>query len=89
MDVTPTKKMFEVMTIMVDQFVGEAPLAIEKTTVAEQRREARQLAFDVLHRLVHLAMREGAARAMDPSRTPLGALKMPTPAEIMGTRGKD
>lgn len=77
MDVTPTKKMFEAMTALTDAVCGEAPLAIEKSSGAEQRRANRQMMMDALHRLIHLAMREGAARAMDPSRSDYGRIQLP------------
>lgn len=86
MDVTPTPKMFEAMKNFTDSVVGEEPLAVEKGTAAENRRAARRYTMDFLHRLVHLSMREGAARAMNPNKTELGRIQMPTPQDIMGTR---
>jgi hypothetical protein len=65
MDVTPTRRMFEAMEKITDAMAGEAPLDVEKSPGAEQRRANRQFAMDLLHRLVHLSMREGAARAMN------------------------
>jgi alpha-D-ribose 1-methylphosphonate 5-triphosphate diphosphatase PhnM len=75
MDVTPTPKMFEAMQKFTDAIVGEAPMDIEKSAAAEQRRAARQYSMDFMHRLVHLAMREGAARAWNPNRTELGRVE--------------
>lgn len=86
MDVTPTAKMFEAMKNFTDTVCGEEPLAVEKGTAAENRRAARRYVMDFLHRIVHLSMREGAARAMNPHRTEMGRVHLPTPAEIMGTK---
>lgn len=62
MDVTPSPGAFKAMEAFVNATIGEAPLAIETTTAAEQRRAMRANAFDFLHRLYGLAMREGVAR---------------------------
>ncbi len=62
MNVTPSDRMFKVMATFVDSVVGEAPLAVETTPAAENRRQARRIAFDFLHGLVRLSMREGVAR---------------------------
>lgn len=62
MDVTPSPGMYRAMAAFVDSAVGEAPLAVETTTPANNRREARRVAFDFLHDLVRLSMREGVAR---------------------------
>lgn len=72
---TPNAKMFESMAKFTDAIAGEAPLDIEKSRAAEQRREVRRFMMDYLHRLVHLSMREGAARAMK-THTPSG-LELP------------
>lgn len=71
MDVTPTEPMYRVMSYLTDMFVGEEPGKLEKSAPAEKRRADRRAMMDVLHRLVHLSMREGAARAMDPRRQPV------------------
>lgn len=73
MDVTPSKKMFESMTKFVDAVYGEAPLGSEKSTAANQTRDSRKFCMDYLHKLVHLSMREGAARAMN-THSPLGII---------------
>jgi hypothetical protein len=78
MDVTPSKKMFEAMVTFTDAICGEAPLVIEQSTAANNRREQRAMAMDFMHRLVHLAMREGAARAMNPHRTEMGRIELPS-----------
>src|SRR5689334_9578589 len=62
MNVTPHKKMFEAMEAFVASTVGDAPLAVETTTAANNRREARRRAMDFLHDLVRLCMREGVRR---------------------------
>lgn len=71
MDVTPNKKMFEAMERFTTAVCGEAPLAVEKSPGAERVRATRKATMDFLHRLVHLSMREGAARAMG-THTPSG-----------------
>lgn len=76
MDVTPPPKVFEAMVKFTDAIVGEAPLEIERSAAANKRREDRAMCMDFLHRLVHLSMREGAARAMDPRRTELGRIEV-------------
>lgn len=76
MDVTPSKKMFESMVKFTDVICGEEPSKIEKGRAAEQRRESRKLCMDYLHRLVHLSMREGAARAMN-THSPSGLILNP------------
>lgn len=73
MDVTPSKKMFEAMNKFTDAICGEAPMDIEKSTAANKRRENREMCMDFLHRLVHLSMREGAARAMN-THSPSGLI---------------
>lgn len=77
MDVTPTPKMFQAMSNFTDAVCGEAPMKIEQGTTANRVRENRIKMMDFLHRLVHLAMREGAARAMDPSRAEFGRIVQP------------
>lgn len=62
MDVTPNPGMFRAMSAFVDSTVGEAPTAIETSPAAEKRREARRIAFDFLHDLVRLSMRDGVGR---------------------------
>lgn len=71
MDVTPTKNMFAAMTRLADAFIGEEPEEKDKSSGAVKRRIARRKMMDVLHSLVALSMREGAARAFDPQRTAL------------------
>lgn len=71
MDVTPSPKMFEAMMNFTTATCGEAPQKIEKSPGAERVRANRTATMDFLHRLVHLSMREGAARAMG-SHTPSG-----------------
>ena len=46
-------------------------LKIEKSSGAERIRSNRVAMMDFMHRLVHLSMREGAARAMG-THTPSG-----------------
>ncbi len=72
---TPTAKMFEAMASFTTAVCGEAPLKIEKSPGAERVRANRLAMMDFLHRLVHLSMREGAARAMG-THTPSG-LELP------------
>jgi hypothetical protein len=86
MDVTPSNKMFQAMSNMTDAVCGEAPLVVESGAAASQRRENRKKMMDFLHRLVHLAMREGAARAMNPDRACFGRIIQP-PMNIGGPRG--
>lgn len=62
MNVTPSKQMFAAMSAFVDSTIGEAPTDIETTPAAEKRRAARRIAFDFLHDLVRLSMREGVGR---------------------------
>lgn len=64
MDVTPTPKMFEVMSKMTDAFVGEAPHPKDVGPGAIKRRQNRMMMMDVLHNLIALAMREGGSRAL-------------------------
>lgn len=71
MDVTPSDKMYAAMEHFTTAVCGEAPLRIEKSAAAEKVRSNRKNIMDFLHRLVHLSMREGAARAMATS-TPSG-----------------
>lgn len=75
MDVTPSPKMYESMVKFTDAVAGPAPLDVEKGAGAEHRREVRRFMMDYMHRLVHLSMREGAARAMK-THTPSG-LELP------------
>lgn len=75
MDVTPNKKMFEAMRDFTSAVCGEEPTVFEKSAGAEQVRANRRAVMDFLHRLVHLSMREGAARAMG-THTP-GGLELP------------
>jgi hypothetical protein len=76
-DVTPTAKMFEAMSSFTTAVCGEAPMKIEKSPGAERIRANRLAMMDFMHRLVHLAMREGAARAMNPHRTGMGRIELP------------
>jgi hypothetical protein len=62
MDVTPPKKVYEAMEVLVDRFVGVKPLDSERSSGALQRRQDREAMFDVLHRFYGLAMRQGAAQ---------------------------
>lgn len=68
MDVTPSPKMFEAMSKMVDAICGEDPHSKMVGPGAERVRRNRRLLFDFLHQLVALSMREGAARATNPGR---------------------
>jgi len=54
--------MFKAMEHLVNKCVGEAPTVFERSPAANKCREERAAMFDVLHRLVGLSMREGAAR---------------------------
>jgi hypothetical protein len=83
-DVTPTQKMFEAMQMATDAICGEAPLAIEQSAAANKRRDQRATMMNFMHRLVHLSMREGAARAMNPSRTSLGKIDTTLPRSLRG-----
>lgn len=65
MNVTPTDKMYEAMQTFVDGLVGEAPTKLEKSTAANNRREARGRAMDWLHSFARLCMREGVRRYRD------------------------
>ena len=86
MDVTPTPKMFQAMSGFTDAVCGEAPMKIEQSAGANRVRENRARMMDFLHRLVHLAMREGAARAQDPNRAEFGRIVQPT-SIVGGPRG--
>lgn len=66
MDVTPTPKMFAAMSAMTDAVCGEEPGPRMIGPGAEKVRENRRKMMDFLHRLVHLSMREGAARSHNP-----------------------
>lgn len=74
---TPNDKMFQSMAKFTDVMCGEEPMAVETTRAAQQRRENRKLCMDYLHRLVHLSMREGAARAMG-THSPSGIMIRPS-----------
>lgn len=63
--------MFESMAKFTDVLCGEEPEKFNKGSAAEQRRASRKLCMDYLHRLVHLSMREGAARSSN-THTPSG-----------------
>jgi hypothetical protein len=69
--------MFEAMTAMTDAVCGEEPPTIYVGPGARKVRENRKLMMDALHKLVHLAMREGAARAMNPVQTKSGRIEIP------------
>lgn len=73
MDVTPPPKMYEAMVKLTDAVCGEEPGKLEQSTAANRRRANRRLMLDVMHNMVAMAMREGAARAFNPYRTDLGA----------------
>lgn len=75
MDVTPTPPMFAVMSRLVDLISGEAPPPKEKSTAATNRREHRSDTFDLLHRFVALAMREGVRRYCIENNLPVVAAK--------------
>lgn len=68
MNVTPTPKMFDAMNAMTTAICGEEPSPHMIGPGAEKVRHNRRLMMDFLHKLIHLSMREGAARAMDPHR---------------------
>ena len=76
MDVTPPPKMYDAMWKLTDAVCGEAPGVFENGPGANKVRENRALLLGTLHRLVAMAMREGAARAFDPCRTELGAAQV-------------
>lgn len=64
MDVTPSKLMFTAMSNLVDATVGGAPVAVDNSTGANERRIRRQWMFEILHQLVAISMREGVNRAI-------------------------
>ena len=73
MDVTPTNPMFKAMSALTDAMCGEEPDKLSVGPAANKIRDNRRLAMDALHRLVHLSMREGAARAtsIETARAPI------------------
>lgn len=62
MDTTPNPKMFQAMQAFTDATCGEAPLTVEKSPAAEQRRRARRECMDFLHRFAAACMRDGVGR---------------------------
>lgn len=64
MDTTPSPKMFTAMTKLVDSMCGEEPSKLLTGAGATAIRTKRAAAFDVLHLLVALCMREGVNRAI-------------------------
>lgn len=68
MDVTPGPKMFEAMSRFVDSVIGEKPNPMLIGPEANKIRAAREEAFNFLHKLVGLAMREGVNRAVIEAR---------------------
>jgi hypothetical protein len=62
MNVTPTLKMYEVFKVMADQLIGEAPSPNDMGPGAIRRRDERERFMQVMHKLVGMAMREGAGR---------------------------
>lgn len=64
MDVTPNNKMFHSMKTFVDGLVGPEPEKLNVTPDATRTRHKRVLAFDFLHQLVAVSMREGVNRAI-------------------------
>jgi hypothetical protein len=75
--------MFKVMSSLTDAFCGEEPEKLHTGPGASKVRENRKMMMDVLHRLVHLSMREGAARAMNThSRS---GIELPSGVHIRGS----
>lgn len=62
MDVTPTPEMLRFIMHLADRFVGEAPLKIETTKAANDRRADRETFIGAMHRFVGLTMRVGVQR---------------------------
>lgn len=82
MDVTPSPKMFQVMTVLVDSFAGPEPSKLLNGPEANRIREKRRLAYDILHGLVGLSMREGVNRAIVEARKrQAGILEVPQDME--------
>lgn len=68
MNVTPTPQMFEAMSKFVEALCGPEPSKIEQGPGADRVRARRRFAFDVLHSLVGLSMKEGVKRAVEEAR---------------------
>lgn len=76
MDVTPTEPMYKVLAAMADRFIGPAPLTVEQSKGAIQRREAREAFMSLMHQFVAMTMREGARRAFEERGIPVTAAPM-------------
>lgn len=80
MDVTPTEPMYRALSVMMDSFIGAAPLVIEQSPGARKRREAREKFMEVMHRFVAMSMREGARRAFEERGMATAEAPMKNPA---------
>jgi len=78
MNVTPNKAMFAAMQVFTDAMCGDSPGPLEFSKGSKERRKQRRLMMDFLHSFAALAMREGAARAMNTVAAP----GEPTPKEL-------
>lgn len=82
MDVSPNQKMFQVMTILVDSLCGTEPSKLMISPEATRIRDKRAMAYDILHRLVGLSMREGVNRAiLEARKHQAGILAVPQDME--------
>lgn len=62
MDVTPSNKMYAAMAHFVNAVCGEEPSPLTVSSGAVLVRAKRRMAFEFLHRMVGIAMREGVNR---------------------------
>lgn len=62
MDVTPSNKMYGAMAHFVDAMCGAEPAPLNVGPGARAIRAKRRMAFEFLHRMVGIAMREGVNR---------------------------
>lgn len=89
MDVTPGHNMFIAMSRFVDSAIGEAPSPLAIGPMARKIREQRAAAFEFLHKLVAIAMREGVNRAVIEARKrQAGILEVPQDKEDANARAK-
>lgn len=89
MDVTPGPQLFHAMSKLVDALVGEAPSTLLVGTAANQIRAKRDMAFEVLHKIVAVSMREGVNRAiLESKKRNAGILDVPQDREDAGARAQ-
>lgn len=89
MDVTPGPRLFDAMAKLVDALCGEEPSKLMIGGEAARIRERRNMAFEVLHKIVGLSMREGVNRAIqEAKKRKAGILEVPQDREDAGARSK-